>query len=30
MLKQVIQKGEYEYLDKLLSVYASINDEKSR
>jgi hypothetical protein len=30
MLKQVIQKGEYDYLDKLLTVYSSINDEKSR
>lgn len=29
MLKNIIQKGDQEYLDKLLSVYSSINDEKS-
>jgi len=29
MLKMVIQKGDYENLEKLLEVYSLINDEKS-
>ena len=30
MLKNVIQKGDPEYLEKLLTIYSSINDEKSK